>query len=391
MKKIDVIFPVYLNFSIGPTGTIRRLIKNKDYLKTRGYDLEVFTSDFMITDKNDEAINFSSGKRSKIRSWLRKSRFFSMMLAIRSMYHARRLVKRYAALNRNPDMVVFHEIDGCYSYMKNVSSIAKRICFFHTDGKRWIMFFKLYPKLEGSLFMKYLNKILDYVINNLDKYVFITKIGFENFLMENPSVEKTKVAFFHNGIDDRSIIPFTDNSIFSYRLCCTGTICERKGQYLIIEALNLLDTTIKNTIHLTLIGSGPDLEILKKKVKQYKLEKNVTFEGNVFNDLVHEKLCKENIYILMSNNEGLPISIIEGMRAGLPIISTNISGIPELVISQYNGILVDPTVESLLAVLKHISEYDWKTMGINSRERFEKEFSFEQMKKSYCDMLDSLF
>ena len=65
-------------------------------------------------------------------------------------------------------------------------------------------------------------------------------------------------------------------------------------------------------------------------------------------------------------------------------------GIPEQVENLFNGILVEPNVESLLEVLNSLSNYDWKLMGKNSRERFEKEFSFDQMKKAYCDMLDTL-
>ena len=43
MKKVDVIFPNYINAAIGPTGTLRRLLKNKEYLRARGYELEIFT------------------------------------------------------------------------------------------------------------------------------------------------------------------------------------------------------------------------------------------------------------------------------------------------------------------------------------------------------------
>ena len=49
MKKVDVIFPAYINATIGPTGTLRRLLKNKDYLKKRGYELEIFTYDYLVS------------------------------------------------------------------------------------------------------------------------------------------------------------------------------------------------------------------------------------------------------------------------------------------------------------------------------------------------------
>ena len=77
----------------------------------------------------------------------------------------------------------------------------------------------------------------------------------------------------------------------------------------------------------------------------------MTFYGNVRNEEIHSRITDEDIFVLMSNNEGLPISIIEAMRAGLPIISTNISGIPEQVTSFYNGILIKPIVSDLVNMI----------------------------------------
>ena len=91
----------------------------------------------------------------------------------------------------------------------------------------------------------------------------------------------------------------------------------------------------------------------------------------------------------MSNNEGLPISILEAMRAGLPVISTRVSGIPEEV-DERNGILVYPDVNQLVLVLNHLPEHDWDELGKNSRKRFENEFTFEIMRKKYADLFDGM-
>lgn len=393
MRKVDVIFPAYINASIGPTGTLRRLLENKDYLKQRGYELEIFTYDFLVSGGKSETIDFSKGlsRRSKIKKWIKKNYFLSLLFIIRGIRNAERLVKIYAGLNRKPDIVVFHETDTCYAYLKQVNSSSKKVCFFHSDGKRWEMFLKSWPKLENSFFLRYLDRRLDFVIRSLDRYVFIARVGQQNFLHENPQTDKDKTIFFHNGIDDKPVLKQRrENSPFKYHLCCTGTICRRKGQYLIIEALHRLDKEIGQQIHLSLFGNGADLAFLKSKVVEYGLEHQVVFHGNVSNREIHEKLSREDIFVLMSNNEGLPISIIEAMRAGLPVISTNVSGIPEQVELLYNGVLIEPEVDALTEVLKNISNYDWEEMGKNSRKRFENEFSFNQMLKSYCDMLDSL-
>ena len=92
----------------------------------------------------------------------------------------------------------------------------------------------------------------------------------------------------------------------------------------------------------------------------------------------------------MSRSEGLPISIIEALRASLPVISTRIAGIPELVEDNYNGFLLNPSSEELVNLLSKLPDYDWEQMSRNSREKYEKEFTFERMKREYCDMYDLL-
>lgn len=392
MKKVDVIFPAYINATIGPTGTLKRLLANKEYIASRGYEFRVFTYDFLKSNGNAETVDYSKGLtfRSKVKNLIKKGSLFTILFLKRKQKIAEKLVKLYAAQNRNADIVVFHETDACYAYLKHVKSDAKLVCFFHSNGRRFDMLLQSFPTLKHSFYRKVLDRRFDFVLKGLDCYAFIAKIGQENFLQENPWVDRSKIVFFHNGIEDKTVLPKERKDSFIYHLCTTGTLCQRKGQYLIVEALNHLEPVLKRQIHLSLFGSGPDLGILKERVKECGMENQVTFYGNVPNSEIHEKLCQEDIFILMSNNEGLPISIIEAMRAGLPIISTPIAGIPEQVEPLFNGLLVEPDVEKLTDVLSKINQYNWQQMGANSRERFEKEFSFEQMLTSYCDMLDEL-
>lgn len=392
MKKVDVIFPAYINATIGPTGTLKRLLANKEYISSRGYEFRVFTYDFLKSNGNAETVDYSKGLtfRSKVKNLIKKGSLFTILFLKRKQKIAEKLVKLYAAQNRNADIVVFHETDACYAYLKHVKSDAKLVCFFHSNGRRFDMLLQSFPTLKHSFYRKVLAQRFDFVLRGLERYAFIAKIGQENFLQENPWVDKSKTVFFHNGIDDKAILPKERNDAFMYHLCTTGTVCQRKGQYLIIEAINRLESELKKQMHLSLFGSGPDLGILEERVKEYGMENQVTFYGNVPNSEIHEKLCQEDIFILMSNNEGLPISIIEAMRAGLPIISTPIAGIPEQVEPLFNGLLVEPDVDKLTDVLSKIDQYKWQQMGANSRKRFEQEFSFEQMLTSYCDMLDEL-
>lgn len=387
-KNIDVIFPFYVNATVGPAGTIRRLKNNIEFIRNRGYNIRFFTLDYFLTNGQVEEIDFSKGLtyRGKIKNLIRHSYIGSLLFMLRQIYNAKKYIDQYIQLKREVDVVVFHEIDTCYEYLKHKHD-CKTVCFFHNDGSRWNMFYKTWPKLKNTLFMRYMNYRYDYLIDKLDECVFIAKSSQENFIKENPIVDYKKTVFFHNGIDDIPINDRIKRQGPKYKICCTGTICKRKGQYLIIEALGKLHKAIRDNIELSLIGDGPDLASLKKRVKELHIDNNVYFYGNVPNDKIHDILCTQDIYILMSNNEGLPISIIEAMRAGLPIISTGIAGIPELV-SEHNGVLIDLEVNSILQVLSNIDSYEWKVMGQESRKIFEIDFSFKSMLTSYCDMLD---
>ena len=199
-----------------------------------------------------------------------------------------------------------------------------------------------------------------------------------------------------NGIEDftegeQDIITSLSNTSkqdFKYRMCCVGSMSIRKGQKIILEALTCMDKLLLEDMHITFVGDGSDRRALERFVVINKLSRNVEFVGAVDNSIVYQYLCKANIYILMSKNEGLAISIIEAMRAGLAIISTNISGTPELVDNGRNGVLLEPNSEQLTDLFNNMDKYNWVQMGKESRMRFSEEFLFDRMKRDYAKMLD---
>ena len=211
---------------------------------------------------------------------------------------------------------------------------------------------------------------------------------FEVFLENHPEYAK-KTSVVVNGITDMAQVNVAPSTAHKFRMVTTGTVCERKGQYIIVEAMYRLNSELLKDTHLTVIGIGTDYSKLIAKSEEYGLQDHITFLGNIPNSEVHQHLCAENIFVLMSRNEGLPISILEAMRAGLPVISTKVDGIPEQVDGR-NGILINPDVEQLIEVLNRLPDYDWTALGQRSRQRYEKEYTFERMLKDYADMFDKL-
>lgn len=410
MDQLDVVIFGSLSRPMGPSGTMRRILKNKEYFDSRGYNMSIYSSDGLVSDydmvqkmRTESAPIPREGiicaVKKYIRSKVKGSFLLSLLFYRRDVLNQYSVVKHYLKLDRIPIIISFHSIDSCYYFLRHNKKDIKVVLFFHSDAIPFKMISYNYPILEGTIINKWHNKVIEYCITRVDKCVFISQIGMDNFKNFYPFIPIDKLSLVINGIED-----FTENEKLClkefraterplHRLCCVGTINGRKGQQLICEALALVFKTSLSNIHVTFIGDGSEKNNLINYCKEHGIESNVSFVGTVPNSDVYKYLAKSSIYILMSYNEGLPISVIEAMRAGLPIISTNISGIPELIHTDgdfVNGILLNPDAKELIYILNSLDDYDWKVMGENSRERYYSDYTFARMREEYCNMVDSI-
>ena len=413
MKKIDVIRPGSINAIIGPVGTLKRIIKNANFFNDRSYEVSLITNDsykYSVFSKIDEIPVHRPAKRTKlndfklrISSTVRKlainSNLFAYIVLRKEYMAVKRLIDFYISQNRLPDLIQFHSNLECYLYLKyRKEKTAKTVMFLHTDGIPLKMTLQYYKKLEGSWIYRKMKEQFDWTVANVDHIVFIAKVGQRNFLSYYPERNLDNTSVIINGIEDFTEDQYNDaksiknnsKSEFKYRLCCTGSINGRKGHDIIIDALHEIPSKLLSQIHVDFLGEGSERLSLMDRVKNYNLERNVTFWGTVPNVDVYKHLAENNIYILMSKNEGLPISIIEAMRSSLAIISTNVSGIPELINHEGNGFLIEPNVKDLVDTLTSLDKYDIEDMGKASRIRFEQEFTFERMKSEFCNMYDKV-
>lgn len=114
-----------------------------------------------------------------------------------------------------------------------------------------------------------------------------------------------------------------------------------KGLKYLIEAINILKDT-KN-LELIIIGNGNEKNNLEVLVKDLKLNgENVTFTGKISNEKIPEYMAAADVFVLPSLSEGFPVVILEAMATGLPIVTTKVKGLPEIVEDNINGLLVPP-------------------------------------------------
>lgn len=168
------------------------------------------------------------------------------------------------------------------------------------------------------------------------------------------------------------------------RLIMTGRFHYPKNQSFLIQALDKLE----KRIHLYFVGEGVTMEDCKALVKELSVENRVHFLG--LRTDIPELLKSVDIMTHVSFWEGLPVSILEGMAAGLPIIASDSPGIREIV--NNIGLLfdkgsVDDFVQKLEKVISNEALYQKMTEA--SREAV-KNYSIEQMASSYLKVYESV-
>jgi colanic acid/amylovoran biosynthesis glycosyltransferase len=95
-------------------------------------------------------------------------------------------------------------------------------------------------------------------------------------------------------------------------------------------------------IHYTIAGEGPNKEAILSKVRQLGLEKQVTLTGSLSETEVYQLLSRVDAFLLPSTGQGeaWPVSVMEAMGAGLPVIASVIGATPEMITPDWNGFLV---------------------------------------------------
>ena len=152
-----------------------------------------------------------------------------------------------------------------------------------------------------------------------------------------------------------------------------------KGQDILVEAMSRIIEKIPH-VKLLLIGEGKLEGLLKKMVADLQLEKYVQFYPIV--NKTSEVLPVLDVFVNPSRQEGLGISVMEAQASGLPVVASNVGGIPSLIEDGKTGVLVESENPELLAkAIIKISEDKEKLAEIGSaaQSKANKEYSFEEM------------
>jgi len=167
-----------------------------------------------------------------------------------------------------------------------------------------------------------------------------------------------------------------------------GRLYPVKGVEYLIKAMNLIKNKEPNT-KLILIGDGSEKEKLREMVKKLNLDDCVIFLPQVSNQNIPKYTVASDVFVLPSLSEGFPLTILEAMASGLPIVTTRICGLPEIIKEGENGFLVEPAnPEQLAEKILFILENDESRAKISANNKESvKQYSWENI----IDKLEKIY
>ncbi len=131
-------------------------------------------------------------------------------------------------------------------------------------------------------------------------------------------------------------------------ILCVSVFRREKGLKYLLEAMQIIIKNRKNII-LDIIGYGPEEHLIKSEITNMQIGDYVVLHGRQPHEKISQYMLSSDVFVLPSLSEGFPNVILEAMDCGLPIVATNVGGLPEIIQEGTNGFIVDPGKPELLA------------------------------------------
>jgi glycosyltransferase involved in cell wall biosynthesis len=168
------------------------------------------------------------------------------------------------------------------------------------------------------------------------------------------------------------------------RLIAVGRLKPPKDFLTLVRALALLPP---DSFEALIVGDGPDRNTLENELRRLGLENRVRLAGERHD--VPDLLAAADVFVLSSSSEGLPVSVLEGMAAELPVVASHVGGLQELVLDGETGLLVEPRdAEKLAAALGRLVADRGlrRRLGAAGREYVESHFDPESFARAHVDL-----
>lgn len=232
------------------------------------------------------------------------------------------------------------------------------------------------------------------VLKHVDRIISVSAAAKED--ISNYGIDKKKIEVIHNGVDTKVMKPskktykekYGDG--FDNLLIFQGRIIKQKGLDYLLKAMPEILEEYPST-RLLIIGKGGMLPQLQKMVKKLGIEKNVVFPGFIPEKELPNMFSSPDVFVLPSLWEVLPITLLEALSCGVPLLASDAGGNPEIIKQGKNGYIFrkknNPEMIEKLRIMLDDSKLR-KKMGKESRKIALNEFDWEIITDKTLDFYD---
>lgn len=306
-------------------------------------------------------------------------------------------VKAKQILSEGYDILYFHGIPLSFPFLKkSKGGLPKIVNHIHgitnpfTVNKSRIV----NNKIMINLYDKYRN----FVIQKSDLILLASdKVAYNSVLKQFDNDSAKKIYYIPN---------FADPSIFKPRdkietrkllglpldrdiLVNTGRLNIQKDPFLLLNSFRYLKNKLHSDALLFLIGDGDLRDDLEQKIKEMNIAEHTKLLGRLEREKVALWLNASDVYVYTSFGNGFPISLIEAAMCGLPIVSTDVTGVHDLVINDHTGYLAKERDHIDIAVKIKKALENRNRLSENIIE-LSKNYSIQNISKKIIDMFQSI-
>ena len=239
------------------------------------------------------------------------------------------------------------------------------------------------------------------LISRIDYFIlrnFFTRVApvsqdIKNVLIQKHGFKENRTVVVHNGIEmlhhtHSASRPVNQSANRVFHIGTVGRLMPQKNFELFLEIAAKIGKKMRN-IRFSILGGGPLKERLFQKAKELNIEDNVEFLAPLQNPFPY--YYSLDIYLNTSLFEGIPLTILEAMASGIPVVAAKVGGIPEIINDKENGILVDsrnPAVYAEKCIYLLNNQKLREDLANSAQQTIEKYFSSKHMAESYLRLYE---
>lgn len=286
--------------------------------------------------------------------------------------------------NKKPDCDIMH-VEWIYPDAYAAARYAKKYSIKFVGVVHGNEAIEYYGKKSHK--KKYIN-----AFKLLDKIIVVSN-DLKHKLVNEYHVDKNKISVILNGVDLNKF-PVIDQKKARFKLgltsdkiigVCVARLSEEKNLDILLKSVSLVADS-KLTIYI--VGDGPLKNRLEALVVSLELKGSVKFVGPVPHDQIYWWLNASDFFCLPSQREGCPVVIHEALACGVPVISTTVGAIPDLIKDDRFGFLCEPdSVSEFTAIMKKAMSQNWDKEIISA---YGRQFTWDKVAKQTVDVFKSV-